>query len=118
MNIVLGVTGGIAAYKTPELVRRLRDAGADVRVILTPNATRFVASLALAMPFAMSRAEVRDARRRFLGIDPAVAQLDAAQTAREIAGIANSAERPRGELVARGPGFVPMSGLASCRFPF
>ena len=48
MNIVLGVTGGIAAYKTPELVRRLRDAGANVRVIVTPNATRFVAPLALA----------------------------------------------------------------------
>ena len=48
MNIVLGVTGGIAAYKTPDLVRRLRDAGADVRVIVTPNATRFVAPLALA----------------------------------------------------------------------
>jgi phosphopantothenoylcysteine decarboxylase / phosphopantothenate---cysteine ligase len=48
MNIVLGVTGGIAAYKTPELVRRLRDAGADVRVIVTENATRFVAPLSLA----------------------------------------------------------------------
>jgi phosphopantothenoylcysteine decarboxylase/phosphopantothenate--cysteine ligase len=48
MNIVLGVTGGIAAYKTPELVRRLRDIGADVRVILTPNAARFVSPLALA----------------------------------------------------------------------
>src|SRR5438132_4232489 len=48
MNIVLGVTGGIAAYKTPELVRRLKDAGADVRVILTPNATRFVTPLSLA----------------------------------------------------------------------
>jgi phosphopantothenoylcysteine decarboxylase/phosphopantothenate--cysteine ligase len=48
MNIVLGVTGGIAAYKTPELVRRLKDAGADVRVILTPNATRFVTPLTLA----------------------------------------------------------------------
>jgi len=48
MNIVLGVTGGIAAYKTPDLVRRLRDAGADVRVIVTTNATRFVAPLALA----------------------------------------------------------------------
>ncbi|MEA2488799.1 MAG: phosphopantothenoylcysteine decarboxylase / phosphopantothenate---cysteine ligase, partial [Acidobacteriota bacterium] len=48
MNIVLGVTGGIAAYKAPELVRRLRDAGADVRVILTPNAARFVSPLALA----------------------------------------------------------------------
>src|SRR6266849_2417830 len=48
MNIVLGVTGGIAAYKAPELVRRLRDAGADVRVILTANATGFVAPLSLA----------------------------------------------------------------------
>lgn len=48
MNIVLGVSGGIAAYKAPELVRRLRDAGADVRVILTPNAARFVSPLALA----------------------------------------------------------------------
>jgi phosphopantothenoylcysteine decarboxylase/phosphopantothenate--cysteine ligase len=48
MNIVLGVTGGIAAYKTPELVRRLRDAGADVRVIVTPNGTRFVSPLSLA----------------------------------------------------------------------
>jgi phosphopantothenoylcysteine decarboxylase/phosphopantothenate--cysteine ligase len=48
MNIVLGVSGGIAAYKAPELVRRLRDAGADVRVILTPNAARFVSPLSLA----------------------------------------------------------------------
>jgi len=48
MNIVLGVSGGIAAYKAPELVRRLRDAGGDVRVILTPNAARFVSPLALA----------------------------------------------------------------------
>jgi len=48
MNIVLGVSGGIAAYKAPELVRRLRDAGGDLRVILTPNAARFVSPLALA----------------------------------------------------------------------
>lgn len=48
MNVVLGVSGGIAAYKTPDLVRRLRDAGAEVRVILTPNAGRFVSPLALA----------------------------------------------------------------------
>jgi len=47
MNIVLGVSGGIAAYKAPELVRRLRDAGADVRVVLTPNAARFVSPLSL-----------------------------------------------------------------------
>ena len=48
MKIVLGVSGGIAAYKSPELVRRLQDAGADVRVILTPNAARFVSPLSLA----------------------------------------------------------------------
>ena len=48
MHIVLGVSGGIAAYKAPDLVRRLRDAGADVRVILTPNAARFVSPLSLA----------------------------------------------------------------------
>jgi phosphopantothenoylcysteine decarboxylase/phosphopantothenate--cysteine ligase len=47
MRIVLGVSGGIAAYKAPELVRRLRDAGAEVRVILTPNAARFVSPLSL-----------------------------------------------------------------------
>jgi phosphopantothenoylcysteine decarboxylase/phosphopantothenate--cysteine ligase len=48
MNIVLGVSGGIAAYKAPELVRRLQDIGATVRVILTPNAARFVSPLSLA----------------------------------------------------------------------
>ena len=37
-KIVLGVSGGIAAYKTPELVRRLRDRGADVRVAMTEAA--------------------------------------------------------------------------------
>src|SRR5438552_3578556 len=48
MRVVLGVTGGIAAYKAPDLVRRLRDAGAEVRVILTPNGARFVSALSLA----------------------------------------------------------------------
>src|SRR5947199_5846508 len=48
MRVVLGVTGGIAAYKTPDLVRRLRDVGAEVRVILTPNGARFVSALSLA----------------------------------------------------------------------
>jgi phosphopantothenoylcysteine decarboxylase/phosphopantothenate--cysteine ligase len=45
--IGLGVTGSIAAYKAPELVRRLQAEGADVQVVLTPSATRFVAPLAL-----------------------------------------------------------------------
>src|SRR5436853_1986617 len=48
MRIVLGVSGGIAAYKAPGLVRRLRDVGAEVRVILTPNGARFVSALSLA----------------------------------------------------------------------
>jgi phosphopantothenoylcysteine decarboxylase/phosphopantothenate--cysteine ligase len=42
-RVVLGVTGGIAAYKSPDLVRRLQDAGAEVRVVMTPSATRLVA---------------------------------------------------------------------------
>ncbi len=41
-HILLGVSAGIAAYKACELVRRLRDAGADIRVVMTGNATRFV----------------------------------------------------------------------------
>jgi phosphopantothenoylcysteine decarboxylase/phosphopantothenate--cysteine ligase len=48
MRVVLGISGGIAAYKTPDLVRRLRDVGAEVRVVMTPNAARFVTPLALA----------------------------------------------------------------------
>ena len=46
-RILLGITGGIAAYKTPELVRRLKERGADVRVVLTPAAKSFVAPLSL-----------------------------------------------------------------------
>ncbi len=41
-RILLGVSGGIAAYKSCELVRRLRDLGAEVRVVMTEGATRFV----------------------------------------------------------------------------
>ena len=44
-RILLGVSGGIAAYKSCELTRRLRDAGAEVRVVLTANAARFVTPL-------------------------------------------------------------------------
>lgn len=41
-HVVLGVTGGIAAYKSPDLVRRLREQGADVTVIMTASAERLV----------------------------------------------------------------------------
>lgn len=44
-EIVLGVTGGIAAYKSAEIVSRLRKQGAQVHVIMTENATKFVAPL-------------------------------------------------------------------------
>lgn len=44
-EIILGVGGGIAAYKSVELLRLLVKAGARVRVIMTPNATRFVGPL-------------------------------------------------------------------------
>lgn len=44
-RVLLIVTGGIAAYKSLEVVRRLTEAGAAVRVVMTPAATRFVTAL-------------------------------------------------------------------------
>jgi phosphopantothenoylcysteine decarboxylase/phosphopantothenate--cysteine ligase len=41
-RVLLGVTGSIAAYKSPEIVRRLKDQGADVRVVLTASAEKLV----------------------------------------------------------------------------
>ncbi len=46
-QILLGITGGIAAYKCGELVRRLRDHGAEVRVAMTPAATEFITPLTM-----------------------------------------------------------------------
>ncbi len=46
-RILLGVTGGIAAYKSPDLVRRLRERGAEVQVVMTAGATRFITALTL-----------------------------------------------------------------------
>jgi len=46
-KIILGITGGIAAYKTPELVRRLRDRGAEVQVVMTRSAEEFVTGTTL-----------------------------------------------------------------------
>ena len=45
MNIVIGVSGGIAAYKSPEIVRRLKDRGHEVRVVMTAAAEAFVTPL-------------------------------------------------------------------------
>ena len=46
-NIVLGISGGIAAYKTPELVRRLKEHGANIRVVMTDGAKAFITPLTL-----------------------------------------------------------------------
>jgi len=46
-RIVLGITGGIAAYKAAELVRRLRERGARVRVVMTRSAVEFITPLTL-----------------------------------------------------------------------
>lgn len=46
-RVVVGITGGIAAYKTIELIRLLRKADAEVRVVLTPAAAEFVTPLTL-----------------------------------------------------------------------
>ena len=46
-RILLGITGGIAAYKAAELVRRLQDQGAEVHVVMTKGATEFITPLTL-----------------------------------------------------------------------
>jgi phosphopantothenoylcysteine decarboxylase / phosphopantothenate---cysteine ligase len=46
-RILLGVTGGIAAYKSPDLVRRLRERGAEVQVVMTAGAREFITPLSL-----------------------------------------------------------------------
>ncbi len=46
-NILLGVTGGIAAYKSAEIVRHLKKSGASVRVVMTRSAEEFITSLTL-----------------------------------------------------------------------
>jgi phosphopantothenoylcysteine decarboxylase/phosphopantothenate--cysteine ligase len=46
-RVVLGITGGIAAYKSPEIVRRLRDSDAEVQVVMTEAARQFVTDTTL-----------------------------------------------------------------------
>jgi len=47
-RVLIAVTGSIAAYKTCEVIRRLRDHGVEVRVAMTPNAAQFVSPLTFA----------------------------------------------------------------------
>ena len=46
-NVVLGITGGVSAYKSAQLVRDFQRAGAAVRVVMTPGATKFITPLTL-----------------------------------------------------------------------
>ena len=46
-RIIVGITGGIAAYKSAEIVRRLQDSGAEIRVVMTPGAEEFVRPLTM-----------------------------------------------------------------------
>ena len=46
-RVILGVSGGIAAYKSADLVRRLRDAGAEVQVVMTAAAQQFITPLTM-----------------------------------------------------------------------
>ena len=47
MKVLLGITGGVAAYKAAELIRALTEAGHDVRVVPTENALRFIGKTTL-----------------------------------------------------------------------
>jgi len=46
-KVLLGVTGGIAAYKSAEIIRRLQDQGAEVRVVMTASAEKFIGKVTL-----------------------------------------------------------------------
>ena len=46
-NVLLGISGSIAAYKSAELIRRLQDSGATVRVVMTKSATEFITPLTM-----------------------------------------------------------------------
>jgi phosphopantothenoylcysteine decarboxylase/phosphopantothenate--cysteine ligase len=75
LKVLLGVSGGIAAYKAAELIRRLRAEGAEVRVVMTPAAHAFITPLTLQ---ALSGNPVRDAL-----LDPAAeAGMDHIELAR------------------------------------
>ena len=56
-RVLLGVTGGVAAYKGPEVVRRLIERGCEVQVVMTAGASRFVSALTFQ---AVSGRRVRD----------------------------------------------------------
>jgi hypothetical protein len=62
-HILLGVSGSIAAYKAAELVRRLKEGGADVRVVLSQGGAEFVTIDDLEWATDMFRHVLRSSRR-------------------------------------------------------
>lgn len=93
--VVLGVTGSIAAYKSAELVRRLADAGAEVQVLMTHSATRFIGPLTLEAlsrrPVQLDPLELLPDRRigHIVAADAADAVLVAPATAHWLGAMAN-----------------------------
>ena len=59
-KIVLGITGGIAAYKCAELVRRLKDVGCEVKVVMNESAKHFITPLTLYNSINHASSERRD----------------------------------------------------------
>lgn len=97
-------TAGLTALSRPSLGNP--SGGAAQWQLLSYVVQWYVfALLGLALPFLVSRAEVRNARRRFLGIDPGAEQIDAGADRREVAGAGSSdgqlVPRARGELAVR-----------------
>lgn len=94
-NIVLGVCGGIAAYKSVELLRRLVKLGARVRVVMTRNATRFVGPMTFAVlaenPVCLDLFEEKDdaAIRHIAWAEAAQAVVIAPATANMVAKLAH-----------------------------
>lgn len=79
-KILLGVTGGIAAYKAADLVRRLKERGADVQVVMTDGARQFITPLTLQ---AVSGREVRTGLFD-LGAEAAMGHIELARWADDI----------------------------------
>jgi phosphopantothenoylcysteine decarboxylase/phosphopantothenate--cysteine ligase len=77
-NILIGVTGGIAAYKIPSVVSVLVDKGHDVRVIMTESAKKFIAPLTFS---ALSHNPVYDDSKEFNGNDGHIWHVELAQWA-------------------------------------
>ncbi len=109
-RVILGVTGSIAAYKAAEIVRALKLEGADVRVVMTEAATRFVAPLTF---------EVLSGRRALTSLWEAPADelvgLESSQegTERPAGGIAHL-ESGAADLVVVAPATANIIGKAAC----